>query len=179
VWWVFSIAGLPIFWAVIFLRRIIGEEYQNVRVATYLMIIGGITQIIGLLRWVFVIPIMSDYYANHSGISEGTISLLFLVVHQYGGVILGEHLGQLFTIIWTTIVCFHFIKSKTMHPFISWFGILASVIYLFGQTELFAIVITSFPVIGWAAPVGSTLWLFWMIILGFALIRNNNIPTKN
>jgi hypothetical protein len=177
VWWVFSLAGLPLFWAVIYLRRIIGEEYQNVRVATYFMIIGGITQIIGLLRWVFVIPIMSDYYANHSSISEETISILFLVVHQYGGVILGEHLGQIFTIIWTLVVCCHFIKSKTIHPIINWFGIIASIIYFFGQSELFATVIPNFPVIGWAAPIGSTLWLFWMILLGFALIRNKRIDT--
>jgi hypothetical protein len=179
VWWVFSLAGLPIFWAVIYLRRIIGEEYQNVRVATYFMIIGGITQIIGLLRWVFVIPIMANYYANHSHISTETISLLFLVVHQYGGVILGEHLGQMFTIIWTLTVCFHFIKSKTMHPVLHGFGIIASIIYLFGQTELFATVIPSFLIIGWAAPIGSTLWLFWMIILGFALIQNRQLPKKN
>lgn len=171
VWWVFSLAGLPLLWAVIFLSKIIGEEYQNVRVATTFMIIGGITQIVGLLRWVFVVPILSNNYANYPDTSQKTVSILFLVVHQYGGVILGEHLGQLFSIIWTLIVCRHFIKSKTLHPFMGWFGIISSFIYLLGQTELFATVIPSFPVIGWAAPIGSTLWLLWMIALGVLLIR--------
>lgn len=171
VWWVFSLAGLPLLWAVIFLSKIIGEEYQNVRVATTFMIIGGITQIVGLLRWVFVVPILSNNYANYPDTSQETVSILFLVVHQYGGVILGEHLGQLFSIIWTLIVCRHFIKSKTLHPFMGWFGIISSFIYLLGQTELFATVIPSFPVIRWAAPIGSTLWLLWMIALGVLLIR--------
>lgn len=173
VWWVFSLAGLPLLWATVFLGKIIGEEYQNVRVATTFMIIGGITQIIGLLRWVFVVPILSNYYVNHPDTSQETISIIFQVVHQYGGVILGEHLGQIFSIIWTLIVCLHFLKSKTIHPFIGWFGIISSLIYLLGQTELFATVIPTFPVIGWAAAVGSTLWLLWMIALGFTLIRKN------
>ncbi|MDQ0194168.1 DUF4386 domain-containing protein [Paenibacillus wynnii] len=171
VWWVFSLAGLPLLWAAIFLRKIIGEEYQNVKVATTFMIIGGITQIVGLLRWVFVVPVLSNYYAEHPDTSQETVSILFQVVHQYGGVILGEHLGQLFSIIWTLIVCHHFLKSKTLNPFIGWFGIISSLIYLLGQTELFATVIPTFPVIGWAAPIGSTLWLLWMIALGFTLIR--------
>lgn len=171
VWWAFALAGLPLFWAAIFLRRIIGDEYQNVRVATTFMIIGGITQIAGLLRWVFVVPILSNYYVNHSDTSEEIVTVIFLAVHQYGGVVLGEHLGQILSIIWTLIVCRHFIKSKTIHPFISWFGIISAIIYLFGQTELFATVIPSFPVVGWAAPIGSTLWLIWMILLGFTLIR--------
>jgi hypothetical protein len=173
VWWVFALAGLPIVWAVIFLRRLIGNEYQNVKVATTLMIIGGITQIVGLLRWVFVVPVLSNYYTDHPNTSQEIVSVVFLAVHQYGGVVLGEHIGQIFSIIWTLIVSHHFIKYKTMSPFISWFGIVSSIIYLFGQTELFATVIPSFPVVGWAAPIGSTLWLLWMIAMGYALIRKN------
>lgn len=175
VWLMFALAGLPLFWSVIYLRKLIGDEHQLVRVATTMMIIGGIAQIAGLLRWVFVVPVLAKYYRSDPEAAGEIVPVVFDVVHQYGGVLLGEHLGQLFSIIWTIIVGLHFVRSKFVHPWIGWFGLTAALIYLLGQTELFATVIPSVPVIGWAAPVGSSLWLLWMIILGTQLIRMGSV----
>ncbi|SDE47406.1 protein of unknown function [Paenibacillus sp. UNCCL117] len=172
VWWAFSLAGLPLIWAAVFLRKILGDEHQNVRVATVFMLLGAVTQIAGLLRWVFVVPVLSEYFAQHPDTSREAVTVLFLAIHQYGGVVLGEHLGQIFSILWTLIICLHVLRFRPVHAAVGWFGIVTSAIYLLGQAELFATVIPGFPVVGWAAPVGSTLWLLWMIALGFSLVRN-------
>ncbi len=91
------------------------------------------------------------------------------IVHQYGGVVLGEHIGQIFTIAWTIMMTSAFSKL-TLFP--KWFialGYLSSLIYLIAQTELFETVIPSFPVWNLAGFLGSTLWLIWLLTLGIKL----------
>jgi hypothetical protein len=88
-----------------------------------------------------------------------------------GGVLLGEHIGQLFTIIWTTMISVAFIKLKLIPRWVSWLGIFSSIIYLLAQAEIFATVIPDFPVWSLAGLIGSTLWLIWLIITGINFIR--------
>jgi hypothetical protein len=95
----------------------------------------------------------------------------FQVVHQYGGVVLGEHIGQLFTIAWTIMMTSAFSKLKLLPKWVIGLGYGSSVIYLLAQTELFATVIPHFPVIDLAGFIGSTLWLIWLIIVGFKFLK--------
>jgi hypothetical protein len=63
-------------------------------------LIGLVAQMVGLLRWTFVVPVLAEQYATGGPVNQKIAASLFQVLHQYGGVLLGEHLGQLFTIIW-------------------------------------------------------------------------------
>jgi hypothetical protein len=96
----------------------------------------------------------------------------FQVIHQLGGVLLGEHIGQLFTIVWTIMMSVAFMKLKLFPEWVSWLGIISSIIYLLAQAELFATVIPGFPVLDWAGLIGSSLWLLWLIITGWQFIRH-------
>jgi hypothetical protein len=97
--------------------------------------------------------------------------VIFQAIHQYGGVVMGEHIGQIFTIIWMVIVSLAILKSDIFKNWVAWFGIIASVIYFSAQTELLATVIPDFPVVPEAGFIGSLLWLIWMIVLGVFLVR--------
>src|SRR6185503_3829465 len=44
----------------------------------------------------------------------------FQTIHQFGGVLLGEHLGQLFTIIWTVMMCIAFDKLRLFPKWLVW-----------------------------------------------------------
>ena len=88
------------------------------------------------------------------------------MIHQFGGVLLGEHLGQLFTIIWTVFISAALLKAKIIPKWLAWSGIIASSIYFLAQAELLATVIPGFPVIELAGFTGSTLWLLWILLLG-------------
>src|SRR4030095_12024673 len=61
-WWAFAILGLPLLIAYIK----IGQQFENrisfTKWVTVLGVISGIVQIIGLLRWVFVVPVISNNY---------------------------------------------------------------------------------------------------------------------
>lgn len=143
---------------------------------TVLGIISGIVQITGLLRWVFVVPIIANNYVVASDPMVKQIAMQsFQTIHQFGGVLLGEHLGQLFTIAWTIMMSAAFMKLRIFPSWVSWMGIASSTIYLFAQAELFATVIPGFPVWEEAGFIGSTLWLIWLIIVGVLFVKAKGI----
>jgi len=172
VWWLFAIIGLPILEAYVLIGQKLESKFHLVRWATMLAVISGIVQIIGLLRWTFVVPILAKTFAttNNESIRE-TCKIVFQVVHQYGGVVLGEHIGQLFTIAWVLIISSAFGKLRLMPKWIIWFGRVSVLIYLLAQAELFATVIPNFPVWDLASLIGSTMWLIWMIIIGIKFLN--------
>jgi Domain of unknown function (DUF4386) len=171
-WWAFAIMGLPILIAYIMIGQLPGIKTAHMKWITTLGIISGIAQIIGLLRWVFVVPVIANSYilADNEAARQSAIAI-FTAIHQLGGVLLGEHLGQLFTIIWTFMVSIIFIRTRFTPSWISWMGIASSLIYFMAQAELFATVIPGFPVWNLAGFAGSTLWLIWLVVLGTFFYR--------
>jgi hypothetical protein len=170
-WWAFSILGLPLLIAYILIGQKLETKLQFIRWVTTFGVISGIVQIIGLLRWVFVVPVIANSYLSGDAAIKAAAITSFQTIHQFAGVLLGEHLGQLFTIIWTVIISYAFIKLNIFPKWVSWLGIAASLIYLAAQAELFATVIPGFPVWPMAGLIGSTLWLIWLVIVGIKFLR--------
>jgi len=173
-WFAFAIAGISLVPAYIMIGQRLENHSSLVRIATNFGVTGLILQMIGLLRWTFVVPVLAESYV-HAG-DEATKSaaiMAFKTIHQFAGVILGEHLGQLFTIIWTVLISIVFAKQKLMPKWITLLGIGSAAIYLLAQAELLATVIPGFPVWGMAGFIGSTLWLVWLIIIGVRMFRIN------
>jgi len=170
-WFAFAILGISLIPAYILIGKKIEDQRSWVRVATTIGIIGLIVQMIGLLRWTFVVPVLANTFVNATDeATKASAVVAFKTIHQYGGVILGEHLGQLFTIIWTVLISISFAKLKVLPRWINWLGIINSFIYLLAQAELFATVMPGFPVWGMAGFIGSTLWLIWLIIVGIRFL---------
>ena len=71
-----------------------------------------------------------------------------------------------------------FMKLKMFPKWVSLLGIFSSIIYLMAQLDLFATVIPGFPVLDWAGLVGSSLWLLWLIIIGWQYILLAGISNK-
>jgi Domain of unknown function (DUF4386) len=170
-WWAFAMVGLPLLPAYILLGQKLENKLPFVRTATNIGVISLIVQMIGLLRWTFVVPVLATNYVNGNEMTKKAAKMAFQVIHQYGGVILGEHIGQLFTIAWTVMICYAFAKLQLLPKWLIGFGYTASAIYLLAQTELFATVMPNFPVIDLAGFIGSTLWLVWLIIVGFKFLK--------
>lgn len=173
-WLAFAWVGLPLLFGTVMLNPILGrEKYPFLETATTIGVIGGIVQIVGLLRWVFVIPVIARLYTDPitDSATKESLSALFMVVHQYGGVVLGEHMGQFLTILWMSMISAILYKSDIFSKWVAWLGWVASAVYLLAQTELFATAIPSFPVVDWAGLVGSLLWLLWMVVMGVYLMK--------
>ncbi len=170
-WFAFALIGLPLIPAYIRIGQKLENRSSLVRTATNIGVIGLIVQMIGLLRWTFVVPVLANTYVNATDEATKTATIIaFKTIHQFGGVILGEHLGQLFTITWTVLISISFLKLKIFPKWVNILGFVSAAIYLMAQAELFATVIPGFPVWKMAGFIGSTLWLVWLIIIGFKFI---------
>ena len=165
-WWAFAILGLLLLEAVVLLGQKLEQRFYFMRWATTLGIIGLIVQIFGLMRWTFVVPVLADNYISGDEMTKTASMVAFQAVHQYGGVILGEHIGQLFTIAWTIMISSAFMQIKVLPKWVNWLGFLAAGIYLLAQLELFETVMPNIFVFHYAGLIGSSLWIIWLFIVG-------------
>ncbi|MBC8051898.1 MAG: DUF4386 domain-containing protein [Sphingobacteriaceae bacterium] len=173
-WLAFALLGLPLLIAYSLLGQLIEQRGHNISWVTSIGIISGVVQIVGLLRWVFVVPVLATAFVNaKDASSQEAIKIVFQAVHQFGGVLLGEHLGQLFTVIWTVFISIALLKLKLLPKWLAFFGYTASFIYILAQAELFATVVPGFPMIEIAGFVGSTLWLVWLILVGVTFLKRS------
>lgn len=174
-WFAFAVTGLPLLPAYILLGQKLETNSPLVRIATTIGVIGLVVQMVGLLRWTFVVPVLADTFATATDEPTKAAAIVaFKTIHQFGGVILGEHLGQLFTIAWTVVISLSFAKLKLFPKWVHGLGLVSSFIYLLAQAELFATVMPGFPVWGMAGFIGSTLWLVWLVVIGvkFRLLKS-------
>lgn len=137
-------------------------------------VLAGLFQLLGLLRWVFVVPSLAAAQVDPQA-TEATRAAAeqsFVVVHQMFGVAIGEHLGQLCTAVWTLGVA----RALRAHDWcprsLRWPGVAAAVLLVLGQVESFATVVP-FPLgpLGVAVPAGFVLWSAWLAALGVVLVR--------
>lgn len=175
-WFAFAMTGIPLLPAYILIGQKLEDKTSIARIATTIGVIGLIVQMIGLLRWTFVVPVLSDIFMNATDEATRAAAVVaFKTIHQFAGVLLGEHLGQLFTIAWTVMISIALQRLKVIPDWVSYFAYVASAIYLLAQAELLATAIPTLLVWDAAGFVGSTLWLIWLVILGIYYLRS--IPT--
>jgi Domain of unknown function (DUF4386) len=173
-WLAFAWSGLPILLAVGLLPRMLDtRQAPFLGAATAIGVTAMVVQLVGLLRWVFVVPILARIVADPAsdGATQAAAEVAFQVVHQYGGVVLGEHLGYAFTCLWMALVSLALLRTAAFPRWLGWLGLLAAAIYSLGHGELFATVLPGVSYWAEAGLVGSVLWLVWMAALGITLLR--------
>jgi hypothetical protein len=90
---------LPMIFAVHLLVR---SRHTLALTMTVLGVAAVLLQTIGLLRWTFVVPALASMHGD-PGANEATraaTEAMFIALHQFAGVAVGEHLGQLLTAAW-------------------------------------------------------------------------------
>jgi hypothetical protein len=178
-WFLFAIGGLPLFPAYILLGKTL-ERNSLASVATTIGITGLVVQVIGLLRWTFVIPVISQTYATAvDEVTKAAAVMSFKTIHQFAGVLLGEHLGQLFTVTWTILMSVSLYRTGLISKWTAWFGYGSAFIYLMAQAELLATVMPGIPVWEMAGFIGSTLWLVWLVVVAITFIRSKRETSAN
>ena len=173
-WLAFAWAGLPLIFATVMLKRVLEPEgHPLLETATALGLISLVLAVVGLTRWVFVVPVLARLYTDPASSEAMRASTLvtFQAIHQYGGVVIGEHISQLMTVLWMALISTMMLRSALFRAWLGWLGLGAALVYLLAQSELLATVIPGFPVAPEAGLIGSLLWLLWMVVMGVALLR--------
>ncbi|MEA5450100.1 DUF4386 domain-containing protein [Leptolyngbya sp. CCNP1308] len=176
-WFVFGLAALLLIPASLLLHQVVDRpSTPYLGAATTMGALSGLLQAIGLMRWVFVVPVLAELQTNPATdeATRAAVGVAYRVVHQYGGVIIGEQLGQLLLVGWTVGLGLAIIHSPLFKPWIGWWGLLTAPLLLLGQSELLATVIPNLPVIE-STPMGFILWEVWLLLVGLSLLR---VPSK-
>ena len=165
--WSYAILIVPI----LLLPAALGRRDDAVlRVATFAGAISVVLALIGFLRWVFVVPPLAQMYQQGDAANRAALAAAWLAQHQFGGALLGEHLGQLLAIGWSVTLSIIVLRSRVLPRWLGVLGLLVSVLYLFNQGDILARALPGFPVFDLAGLIGSSGWGLWVAALGVTLM---------
>jgi hypothetical protein len=131
-------------------------------------VLAGLTQVLGLIRWPFLVPELARTFLDPAA-SEATQAAaltVFAAFHQYAGVAIGEHLGYLFTAAWTLVIAGAMLKASVFRPWLGWVGIGSAVGILVGLLEP-----AGFALAGTINAIAYLAWSLWLVATGISLLR--------
>lgn len=172
VWWAFMLSGLLLIGAAVLLSQALGFG-GILPVATAIGVLAGLVQMLGLLRWVYLVPRLARDHADPraSPAQREATAAIFRAFHQYLGVGVGEHLGYLLTGLWSILVGIAIVLGDTLAAWLGWPGIVigaglavSSAEFLGPNGE------RGWALAGKAIPILYIAWSIWLLGLGIALI---------
>lgn len=139
--------------------------------AAMLGIASAIAQAIGLLRWVLVVPALAATYVDpfSSAATRDATLVIFDAVHRYGGMVLGEMVGQLLLAGWTGLVAVALYRARAVPRWLAAFGALTLPFWVIGQTELLHPVLPAVPAIE-VIPLAFMAWEAWLAAIAVTLL---------
>jgi hypothetical protein len=150
------------------------EETWYLPLATTLGVLAGIVQMLGFVRWSFLVPALAAAYLDPTTVTGAaasdtlreTISTVFVAFNQYAGVGIGEHMGYLFTASWGLLVGLAMLGSKIFPRWVGMVGILSSMGIIVGLLEPAGV--------AWAGTVNAlayVCWALWLLVSGIFLLK--------
>ena len=165
--WTYGLLVVPI----LLLPAVLGRRHDPaLRVATFIGAASVLLSLIGFLRWVFVVPPLAGSYAGGDATTQAAVDAAWTAQHQFGGALLGEHLGQLLVIGWSVTLSVIILRSRVLPRWLGATGLAASALYLLNQGDVLATAVPGFPVWDLAGLLGSTSWGLWVAALGLTLL---------
>ena len=165
--WTYAILLVPI----LLLPAALGRRGDPVlRVATWAGAISVLLSLIGFLRWVFVVPPLADSYVGGDTVTRAAVEAAWTAQHQFGGALLGEHLGQLFAVAWSVAISVTVLRTRVLPRRLGVAGLVASALYLTNQGDVLATAVPGFPVWDLGGLVGSTAWGLWVVAVGVLVL---------
>ncbi|MCX6048518.1 MAG: DUF4386 domain-containing protein, partial [Chloroflexi bacterium] len=125
-WLAFAWAGLPLLLGTVMLKRVLEPEgHTLLETATTLGLVGLVLAVVGLTRWVFVVPGLARLYTDPTSSEAVRASVLvtFQAIHQYGGVVIGEHISQFMTVVWMALISGMMLRSALFRAWQGWLGL--------------------------------------------------------
>ena len=158
---------------VVMLQKVLAPQNRRyMAIATTFGVLAALGQFLGLVRYVFVVPYLEEVYADptSSETTRDSVLVVFQAFHRYAGVALGEHLGYMFTVVWSVPVAITMFKSWLFKPWLGWLGLLASLCIFVG---LFAEI--GVDTFGTVLGIGFILWSIWLTLSGAMLLRAHHM----
>lgn len=172
LWWAFAASGLLLVPTVLLLAATATVGGPLVVVATVIGVIAALVQLLGLLRWSYLVPWLARAHGAASTPQErATLEITFEAFHRFLGVGVGEHLGYLFTGLWTSLIGLAIALDGVVPAWLGWVGVVVGLGLVLGSTEFLG----SNEERGWklagdAVPILYIVWSLWLVALGITLV---------
>jgi len=137
---------------------------------------AAIVQGLGLVRWPYAVPELARRYVAAPPGSAGdptraSVEVVFATLHRLLGVGIGEHLGYLFTGLWTLLVSVSILSTSILPGWLAAVGIVVGIAMLIGTLEF----VGPNEETGWRGagiivPVAYIAWSIWLMALGVFLL---------
>lgn len=171
-WHAFAWAALLLVPLAIGLALTPANRATSDRLAIFAAITGalsGVTQAIGLWRWVFVIPGLARRHAEGDATAQAAAEGVFDILNTWGGVAIGEHLGQWLLVFF--VLALSALQWRQGRRLTGGIGVVTAITTGIGTTEGLAIALGRegdlFSLFTIAGFLGLSLWL---ILIGLHLI---------
>lgn len=166
LWYAFAFTAL----LAVPMAILVGEIFAGNPLAGASVLLGsisGLVQAMGLFRWPLLVPYLAAQYNAPETTAAGreTIGVVFGAMHQYVGVVVGEHLGYLFTASWTILVSVMMANSPIFGGWLAAFGIVSAVGILTGLAEPFG-----WKPAGMLNAISYLAWSAWLLVAGLMLL---------
>lgn len=173
-WWGFAMSAVLLAPAAVLVSQTLGDANAAVlALATTVGVLAALVQFLGLIRWPFAVPhlarTMNDPAATNT--TKEAVDVTFQTLNRYLGVAVGEHLGYMFTGLWTGLVSVAVIQSDLLHPAFGVIGLVLAPFFLVGSMEF----VGSYEAKGWRfagtlTPVAYIGWSLWLLAFGIAVL---------
>jgi hypothetical protein len=134
--------------------------------------LAGLAQATGLWRWVFVVPSLARSYVDPLATEASKLAAeqSFNLINLYGGVAIGEHIGQLLTGLFVLMLAL--IQWREGNRITAAIGLIATAAIVVGTNEGLAIALGQSGEVFSLFTIGGFLGLSaWLIATGVTLIR--------
>ena len=173
-WWGFAMSAVLLAPAVVLVSATLGDANATVlALATAIGLLAALVQVLGLIRWPFAVPHLARLAADPATTpaTRDAVEVVFQTLNRYLGVAVGEHLGYLFTGLWTALAGVALIQSDLLHPLFGVVGLLLAPLFVLGSLEF----VGPFEVRGWKlagtlVPFAYIGWSVWLLALGIGLL---------
>jgi hypothetical protein len=171
IWWTFAfsaIAFVPL--AVLVSGMLSAAPAPLVSAAITIGVLAGAVQFLGLLRWPFLVPYLARESESADPARAAAIDIVFQGFHRYLGVAVGEHLGYLFTGVWSILV-----SSAVLSLGGPWWiaipGIVVGAVLAVCSLEF----VGPFERAGWrwagsVVPFAYIAWSLWLVAYGITVL---------
>ncbi len=174
--------GLLLIALVLLLNRALADRgVYLMGIATVFGVLGGLMQVLGDLRWPFLLPFLANSYSDPHA-SQATcsaIAIVFQTVDQLGGIVASEHLYYLFIGAWTLLAGWYILRSLHYPSWIAWAGIISGCGLLLSSLEQFEWPISSALLI--IVSLSRILWAIWLLGIAATLLwpRTQSSDSRN
>ena len=154
-------------------RKLFPERSTSLDLGVTFGVLAGLVQALGFARWVFLVPALAATNADPSSSEaiRAAVGVVFDAFNRYAGIGVGEHLGYLFTALWTLSIAFALLQRSRL---LGVTGAVFAIGILAGLLEPFGF--------GWAGSVNAIAyiaWSVWMVAFGITIWRAAKPATIN